>query len=242
MKKIPKWASVSGAMAALAFFLRYAARGYSYIAYTLVFIAALIVLHHFVGAVLWRVILVLVGVGLMYFCVVEHMIISECRTDADADSRYVIVLGAAVYGDIPSQTLVNRMVGAMDYLETHPDSVVIVSGGQGDGEDITEAECMRRYLTSHGVEPSRILMEDQSTSTMENLQNSFEIIRALGDEPDGNVAVVSSSYHLYRAKMMAKSLGVNSYGIAGRMGRPLVMINYFIREAFGVTHLWVFGN
>ena len=242
MKKIPKWASLSGILAALAFFFRYAARGYAYIAYTLVFVAALIVLHHFAGAALWRIILILVGIGLMYFCVVENLIISNCRTDTDADSKYVIVLGAAVYGDVPSKTLANRMIGAMDYLETHPDSKLIVSGGQGDGEDITDAECLFRYLTAHGVEPQRIIMEDRSTSTMENLQNSFAIIRSLGDDPNGNVAIVSSSYHLYRAKMMAKNLGVEAAGIAGKMGYPLVMINYYIREAFGVTHLWVFGR
>ena len=86
-------------------------------------------------------------------------------------------------------------------------------------------------------------MEPKATSTLENLKFSFDIIRARGDEPQGNVAIVSSAYHLYRAKLMAKSLGVtDAKGVAAPWGYFFVMLNYFIREAFGVTHLWVLGN
>ena len=85
-------------------------------------------------------------------------------------------------------------------------------------------------------------MEDKATSTMENLQFSFEIIRSRGDEPDGNIAIVSSAYHLYRAKCMARILGADAAGVRGNMGYPIYMLNCYIREAFGVTHLWVFGR
>ena len=85
-------------------------------------------------------------------------------------------------------------------------------------------------------------MEDKATSTEENLKFSFQIIRDRGDEPDGNVAIVSSAYHLYRAKEMARLQGVETAGVAAPWGYFFVMLNYFIREAFGVTHLWVFGN
>ena len=84
-------------------------------------------------------------------------------------------------------------------------------------------------------------MEPNATSTEENLRYSFEIIRNRGDEPDGNVAVVSSAYHLFRAKSMARLQGVQAAGVAAPWGYKMVMLNYFIREAFGVTHLWVFG-
>ena len=86
-------------------------------------------------------------------------------------------------------------------------------------------------------------MEPKATSTLENLKFSFDIIRERGDEPQGNVAIVSSAYHLYRAKLMAKNLGVtDAAGVAAPWGYFFVMLNYFIREAFGVTHLWVLGN
>ena len=130
----------------------------------------------------------------------------------------------------------------MDYLTAYPDAACIVSGGQGGGEDITEAECMYNYLTAAGISKSRIILENRATSTMENLQFSFDIIRERGDEPDGNIAIVSSSYHLYRAKCMARMLGAEAAGVAGTMGYPIYMLNCYIREAFGVTHLWVFGR
>lgn len=85
-------------------------------------------------------------------------------------------------------------------------------------------------------------MEDKATSTMENLDYSFDIIRSLGGEPDGNVTIVSSSYHLFRAKSMAKRLGVGAAGYSCAPGNPILAANFFIREAFGVTHLWVFGK
>ena len=119
--------------------------------------------------------------------------------------------------------------------------MVIVSGGMGPGESVTEAEAMRDWLTAHGISEDRILLEDRATSTQENLSFSFALIRERGDEPDGKVAIVSSAYHLYRAKSMARLQGVEAAGVAAPWGYPMVMLNYFIREAFGVTHLWVFG-
>ena len=151
------------------------------------------------------------------------------------------MLGAAVYGDQPSLTLVRRLEGALDYLETYPDSLVIVSGGMGPGETVTEAEAMRGWLMRRGIDEKRILAEDKATSTAQNLEYAFAMIRERGDEPDGRVAIVSSAYHLYRAKSMARLMGVEAAGVAAPWGYPMVMLNYFIREAFGITHLWVFG-
>ena len=107
---------------------------------------------------------------------------------------------------------------------------------------MTEADCMYRWLTQRGVDASRVIREPRATSTMDNLRFSFELIRERGDEPDGNVAIISSSYHLYRAKSMAKLQGVEAVGVAAKMGNPLSMFSSYIREAFGVTHLWVFGE
>ena len=237
------WAVVTGALAALAFFLRFAVRGYAWWAYTALFVAALVVLHRFLPAALWKAVVALVCLGLAYFCFVESFIIRNARTDADDGRDYLIVLGAAVYGDQPSLTLIRRMEGAMDYLERHPNSVAIVSGGMGAGETVTEGQAMYDWMTAHGVDPARLIIEDKATSTEENLQNAFAIIRARGDEPQGKVAIVSSAYHLYRAKLFVQKLGVtDAAGVAAPWGRFFVMLNYFIREAFGVTHFWVFGN
>ena len=241
LKLIPVWGWAAAILLLAALVFRFALRGYSYIAYTLTFIAALILLHQFLPVLLWRILVVLVCIGFVYFCIVEVPIIKNARTDEDAERPYLVVLGAAVHGDDASLSLVHRLRGVLDYMEQYPDCVAIVSGGQGKGENMTEAKCMYDWLTAHGIESSRIIMEDRATSTAENLAFSFDIIRSLGVEPDENTAILSSPYHLFRAKSMARSMGVEAAGVAGHWDYPILTINYFIREAFGVTHMWAFG-
>ena len=238
---LPLWGWATAVLLLAALVFRFALRGYSYIAHTLTFFAALIVLHRFLPRLWWRVVVVLVCVGLVYFFIVEIPIIKNARTDKDAERPYLVVLGAAVHGDYASLSLVHRLQGALDYMEQYPDSVDIVSGGQGKGENMTEAKCMYDWLTAHGIDSSRIILEDKATSTAENLEFSFDIIRSLGVEPDGNTAILSSPYHLFRAKSMAKSMGVEAAGVARHWDYPVLTLNYFIREAFGVTHMWAFG-
>ena len=220
---------------------RFALRGYAYWAYLFLFIAALILLQHWLPPFWWRLVLILTCLGVIYFCIVEVPIIKNARTDKDAERPYLVVLGAAVYGDEPSLTLVRRLEGAKDYLETYPDSVAIVSGGMGPGETVTEAQAMHDWLVANGIPEERVIMEQEATSTHENLSKSFDIIRARGDEPEGKVAIVSSAYHLYRAKEISRGLGVEAAGVAAPWGYFFVMLNYFIREAFGVTKLWLLG-
>ena len=153
----------------------------------------------------------------------------------------VIVLGAAVYGETPCLMLTQRLDAAARYLDANPDAACILSGGQGPGETMTEGEAMSVWLEAKGIDPSRIIVEDKATSTMENLEFSFELIRAAGGEPDGNCAIVTSEYHLCRAKLMAADLGVRAWGVAGHTSWPTLMLNYFIREAFAVTYYRIFG-
>ena len=236
-----RWKALCAILLGLALFLRFGLRGYGYWGYAIAFVACLILAYHILPTFLWRTLLVLTCIGLIYFCIVEIPIIKNARTDKDAERSYLVVLGAAVYGDQPSLTLVRRLEGALGYLEKYPDSVAIVSGGMGPGETVTEAKAMHDWLVAHGIEEERIVQEDKATSTKENLSFSFEKIRERGDDANGNVAIVSSAYHLFRAKSMARLQGVEAVGVAAPWGFPMVMLNYFIREAFGVTHLWVFG-
>ena len=239
---IPGWIVATALLLAAAAVFRFALLGYAYTAYTLCFFAALVLLHHFLSQGLWRIVAVLVCIGFVYFIIVEIPIIKNARTDPDPGREYLIVLGAAVHGETPSLAMIHRLQGAQEYMEQYPDSIAIVTGGKGAGEDITEAQAMFDWLTGHGVPAERIIMEDKATSTTENLSFSFDTIRSMGGEPEGNTAIVSSPYHLYRAKSMAKLQGVPVAAVAGKFDRPLITVNYFIREAFGVTHLWVLGN
>ena len=170
--------------------------------------------------------------------VIYHASLGSAGTPCD----YVIVLGCGVNGTEPSLSLQNRIDAAYAYLTAHPDAVCVVSGGQGPGEDMTEAACMKRELTQMGIDPDRIWEEDQSTSTIENLTFSLAVIEdQAGTRPD-TVGIVSSEYHLYRASLMAKSLGVSSVGIPGKTTWFTLWANYHMREIVAVWAYLIFGG
>lgn len=220
---------------------RFAMPGHDFIGYLLWLLAVLIFAFPRLSKT-WRIVLAaLLVLGAAVFAVFEAPVISNAKTDAAPQSDYLIVLGAGVNGSAPSLSMVNRLEAALDYLEAYPDAVAIVSGGQGAGEDVTEASAMHDWLIAHGVPESRIVQEEQSTSTRENLENSFAIIRSRGGDPAGGVAVVSSEYHLYRAKQMAQALGAKPLGVAAETTLPTMRANYFIREAFAAAYMQVFG-
>ena len=217
--------------------------GHMFVAALCALTAAVIAFYHFVRRRALRIALAaLLILGLAVFGVIEAPIIRDARTDAPDDVEYLVVLGAGLHGDVPSLSLTDRLNAALDWLEAHPDCVAVVSGGQGPGETMTEGEAMEVWLEARGVESERIIVEDAATSTWENLENSFALIRERGGEPDGNTAIVTSEYHLYRAKAMAGKLGVECYGVAGRTSWPTLALNYFIREGFAVTYYRLTGE
>ena len=183
---------------------------------------------------------ILMGLCALALLIVEIPIVKAAADRSKQDAPYVVVLGAAVYGTDPSITLQHRLEGAARYLDTNPQAKAVVSGGQGEGEDISEAECMRRYLVEHGIAADRILLEDRSTSTKENLAFSKEVIEADGGDAS-RIAIISSAYHLYRAKRMASALGMDAIGVAGSDGYPIYMFGMYLREAAAVAKLWIFG-
>lgn len=187
--------------------LRFAMPGHDFLGYTLWGAAVLVFLFprlHRVGRI---VLSVLVCAGLIVFAVFEIPVVRDARTDTGAHPNAIIVLGAGVNGSTPSLSMCNRLDAALDYLGANPDALAVVSGGQGEGEDITEAEAMADYLTAHGIDSARIVQEERSRTTRENLENSFAILRARGYDPADGVGIVTSEYHLCRAKRMARALG-----------------------------------
>lgn len=227
----------------IALFLRFALIGYSFLAYCLMCAAAVVLIYGFIIKRRWKWAIIILSalliLGFALFLWMEIPVIIDAQGDPDMEANYIIVLGAGVNGSVPSLSMVNRMTPTIEYLQNHPDCIAILTGGQGDGEDLSEAQAMFNYLTERGISPEQLIMEDKATSTEENLKFSFEII---GDElQSSTLAVVSSEYHLHRAKTMARMLGVEVYGIPGRTSYPVLMINYFIREAFGMVHLKVYG-
>jgi uncharacterized SAM-binding protein YcdF (DUF218 family) len=171
------------------------------------------------------------------------MIAADAKGEDNGGADYAIVLGAGVNGEEPSASLAARLRAAKEYAENNPDCLLIVSGGKGSGENISEAECMRRWLVRNGVDEARIIMEDRSERTEENLAFSREII--LSREPvfDGRVCVITEIYHVTRAKLFARKAGFESVVSAwGWTGLPVLTANYYLREALGVWHYLVFSR
>ena len=162
--------------------------------------------------------------------------------DPQQDCAYLIVLGCGVNGTVPSLSLQERINAAYTYLDAHPNTICVVSGGQGPGEDMTEAACMFRELTVMGIDPQRIWLEDRSTSTAENLRFSIEVIKEHAGSIPTEVGIVSSEYHLFRASLMAEDLGLTSHGIPATTGWLTLRINYFLREIAGVWYYILFGR
>lgn len=200
----------------------------------------MLLIFRFTGKPVKIIASILLGAGVAALLLIEIPIVRSASQKPEPDANYIVVLGAAVYGENPSITLQHRLEGAARYLEANPRTKAVVSGGQGKGEDISEAECMRRYLVEHGIDQDRILLEDRSTSTKENLAFSKAVIEADGGSVD-RVVIVSSAYHLYRAKRIASDLGVTAAGAAGSDGYPIYMLGMYLREALAVLKLWVLG-
>ena len=168
---------------------------------------------------------------ILLVCGVLMLTAQKDAKTVEADA--VIVLGAAVHGDRVTWVLSNRLDTAADYLDAHPDAVVIVSGGQGSGEDVPEAVAMRKYLIERrGIDERRILVEDRSTNTRENFAFSKALIeRELGDS--ARLAFVTTNFHVFRAGRVAKAQGLPCPGI----GAPdvwYIALNNFLRESVGI--------
>lgn len=184
-----------------------------------------------------RIFLILLAIGFAFFAVLEVRVISWARTDDETPAAAVIVLGAGVNGTAPSLSLLTRLEAALEYAENRPDIPIVVSGSQGQGEDISEARCMYDWLTARGIPPERLILEEQADNTEENIRYSLELLEERNVA--GNIAVVSSDYHLCRAAMY---LGGDMVPVAAHMPAkylPLT-VNYYIREAFAIAAEMVF--
>ena len=149
----------------------------------------------------------------------------------EEDVPFVVVLGAQTHGDRPSRTLRERLDLAAEYLEAHPAARVIVSGGQGADETQTEASVMDAYLRGKGIAAERIVQETEARTTRENLIHAKKLAEEAGISTE-SVLIITSEYHLSRAKFIARSLGMEPYGIGSTTTPWILKVNYELREAF----------
>jgi uncharacterized SAM-binding protein YcdF (DUF218 family) len=181
-------------------------------------------------------------IGLLVVGITECLIIHASFGDKDETCQYMLVLGAKVRNDGPSVSLMDRIKATAAYMEAHPDVIAIVSGGKGPDEPITEAQCMFEQLVKLGVDPERIWLEDQATSTWENLHFAMNLIEEKTGQRPEKIGLLSSEYHLFRAKIFARACGVEAVGIPARTSRISQMVNHFMREVAGVWHYIILGG
>ncbi len=196
--------------------------------------------HLWILLPLWlrRTITVIVAAGLLLFIAVECCILSGFGAKGEDDLDYIIVLGAQVREDGPSTVLKNRLNTAHTYLMDNENTICIVSGGQGSDEPYTEAQGMYEYLVEKGISADRIIMEDQSLNTVENITNSS----AYFEKETARVGIVTSNFHVFRGVHIARKQGIQSVcGIAAPVV-PLYLPSNMLREFFGVMKDFVCGN
>jgi uncharacterized SAM-binding protein YcdF (DUF218 family) len=187
----------------------------------------------YVPEAFWLLFYVVLGAVVVTLIVVSSTMFPRKQASCD----YLIVLGAQVRGRKITDSLLRRLKKAQTYLSVHKETKVIVSGGQGKGEVITEAEAMADYLQNQGIEKMRIYLEDRSRTTQQNLEFSETFL----DKEKHCVGIVSNNFHLYRACQIAKRLGYQRIEPVAASCHPLLFVNYMIREVLAVWKLWICG-
>ena len=255
--KTRNWGAVAGWIgivffSLLALFLNFCMVGYSFSVLVCLCIIGIILVYKGLNLLakkyprdartLKRIFTVILCIGLLVVGVTECVIIKASFGDPKEHCDYMVVLGAKVRTEGPSVSLMDRIRAAKTYLDSHPDVIAVVSGGQGTDEPMTEARCMYEELVELGVDPQRIWIEDQATSTWENLNFSLNLIEEKTGTRPGKIGILSSEYHLYRASLFADACGVESVGIPAATSRLPQKINHFMREVAGVWHYLLLGG
>lgn len=181
-----------------------------------------------------KILFTLLAIGLIYTGFLHYSIHRYSSEKPIEDADYSIVLGAKVNGTVPSLALQYRADAAAEYLIENPNTIVVASGGQGPGEEITEAEAISRILQDHGIEKSRIIKESKSTSTIENLTFSKALLPLSAKKG----LIVTNDFHIYRSCMAAKDLGLDAKGLAAKTPKAAVLKSY-TREYLAITNYYV---
>ena len=170
---------------------------------------------------------ILCGIFFLSFLVIEGMVIHQMHAQGEDNLDYVIVLGAQVHADKPSVVLKYRLDEAILYLNENSETVCIVAGGQGKNEPYSEAYGMAQYLMQNGIDKDRILLEDQSKTTEENLRFSRKFL-----PEDAEVGIITNDFHMFRAMQIARAQKIpNAYGISCGSTKVYLPNNMF-REYF----------
>ena len=206
------------------------------------------------GARKWLLaLLALVVAGAVAFGALEAYISLHSRDKAVGDPQVMVIFGCQMRRDGPSILLRDRLDTALAYWEEHPDMKIIVTGGKGDDEHISEAQGMYDYLTAHGVDGDQIFMEDKSRNTWQNINNTFALMEREGWSLTDDVLLVSSGFHLARIEMLwnrvrADSLRGEEYNdqhistLAAPVSHAPSRVQMFFREPLALVKSFLFDR
>ena len=209
----------------------------------------------------------ILGASLAVFVVVEILVFMGAASSDEQNLDYVIVLGAKVKEEGISKSLKARLDKAIEYSQDNPGTVLILSGGQGSDEPVSEAKAMFEYLSYNGVPKDKMVLETFSTSTVENIAYSKVLIDKLEEEkvkerehcgpvihseaPAGfvevekrpvQVGILTSNFHIFRARMIAEKWGIPKvYGIPSKSD-PILFPHLCVRECLAIMKDRLMGN
>lgn len=181
----------------------------------------------------------IIAAGIAYVTTLS-ILMYRAQENRPEKPNVIVVLGCKVNGERPSRMLRRRLDAAYEALNENPETLCIVSGGQGSNEKISEAQAMYTYLVDKGIDSDRIIMEDKSTSTYENIKYTLDILDQRGMSHD--MTIVTDGFHQYRASLIAKAQGVENTTAYSAYTEPRYLFTYWVREWLGLTHFFVFGN
>ena len=250
--KIPLPWLLCGLLAVFAYVLKFCLPGYGFSALVCLGLIGIIAFYTIskklmsrfpkATVLLRRIFTICLCLGLLLAGITEAIIIGASFGSPEAHCDYMVVLGAKVRTSGPSVSLWDRIYAARDYLQAHPEVIAVVSGGQGPDEPMSEAQAMYEKLVALGIDPERIWIENQATSTWANLNYALDLIEEKTGTRPNTLGVVSSEYHMYRAGLQAKDCGVEFVGIPAKTSRLSQAINHFMREIAGVWHYMILGG
>ncbi|MCR5415415.1 MAG: YdcF family protein [Pseudobutyrivibrio sp.] len=172
-----------------------------------------------------------IAAGLAVFIICEGCILSQFFSKGDAGADYIIVLGAQMKDWGPSVVYKHRLDAAVEYLNNNPETMVVVTGGQGANEFISEGEGGKDYLLEQGIAEDRILVEKESVDTSQNIQYALKLI----DSPnEKKIGIVTNNFHVFRGTMLAKRYTEADISGIAAFTEYLYVPNNMVRECFGV--------
>ena len=203
-----------------------------------IYITVLGLTYEKINQLLWWILLSAAVLGTVIIIALMSIIYLKGKTKAE-NENVIIVLGCRVKWNKPSLSLIKRVDAAYDFLIKNPKALAILSGGQGKDEALSEAECMKKLLLEKGIDKGRLILEDKSTTTDENIAFSLKLINALG--ADRNIAVATSEYHQLRAAMICRRYGLNAAPQSSKTKASILHV-FLIREIFGIIKEFIINK